>query len=131
MKSSPGGEISIGDLAGRFGLAASVLRHWEHERLLPPARRVSGRRRYSEEDAYRVAAILMYKAAGLALPEIAAMLEQRSRVRRAMLDRKRIQLQARIEQTEVAMRLIDEARLCRSANFLRCGYFRSIVKEHV
>jgi hypothetical protein len=38
-------ELTIGELAARFGLATHVLRHWETKGLLSPARRVAGRRR--------------------------------------------------------------------------------------
>jgi DNA-binding transcriptional MerR regulator len=39
--------FGIGELAGRFGLATHVLRHWEAAGLLIPAARVGGRRQYT------------------------------------------------------------------------------------
>jgi MerR family copper efflux transcriptional regulator len=49
---------SIGEVAARFGLPTHVLRHWEAEGLLTPAR-AGGRRRYTDADLYRVAAIVV------------------------------------------------------------------------
>ncbi|WP_236700641.1 helix-turn-helix domain-containing protein [Allosalinactinospora lopnorensis] len=54
MKST-GTEYSIGEIAGRFGLATHVLRHWEAAGVLRPARRVNGRRRYDPEHLAQVA----------------------------------------------------------------------------
>jgi MerR family transcriptional regulator, copper efflux regulator len=48
-------------VAERFGLATHVLRHWESEGLLPPVRD-GDRRRYTDADQNRVAAILLAKA---------------------------------------------------------------------
>lgn len=55
---------SIGEVAARFGLPTHVLRHWEAEGLLTPAR-AGDRRRYTDADLYRVAAILISKGGGL------------------------------------------------------------------
>src|SRR5262249_30579296 len=57
MKSS--GELTIGELANRFGLATHVLRHWESMGLLVPGRDRGGQRRYGDGDLARVALILM------------------------------------------------------------------------
>jgi DNA-binding transcriptional MerR regulator len=64
MKSS---EMSIGELATRFGLAPHVLRHWESMGLLTPNRETGGQRRYDDADLARVAMILMGKEAGFGL----------------------------------------------------------------
>src|SRR3990170_4422751 len=68
---------SIGDVAARFGLPTHVLRHWEAEGLLAPARD-GDRRRYTDEDLYLVAAILISKEAGFGLADIRKMLSARS-----------------------------------------------------
>ena len=62
-------EYSIGELAARFGLATHVLRHWEDEGLLSPARRVAGRRVYGTAQVARVADILLGKEAGFRLAQ--------------------------------------------------------------
>ncbi len=40
------GELSIGEVAGRAGLATSAIRYYEREGLLPRAGRRSGQRVY-------------------------------------------------------------------------------------
>ena len=65
---------SVGELADRFELPTHVLRHWESVGLLAPERDAAGRRRYREDDAYRVAAIVSSKAAGMSLDQIRSLL---------------------------------------------------------
>ncbi len=66
------GELTIGELAERFGLATHVLRHWESMGLIEPARRAGGQRRYGRDALVRVALILRGKEAGLGLRELSA-----------------------------------------------------------
>ena len=66
MKSSSGRTWSVGEVAERFGLATHVLRHWEDEHLLEPARDAAGRRRYDRDDLVRVGALGLVGGLGLA-----------------------------------------------------------------
>jgi MerR family copper efflux transcriptional regulator len=66
--------LTIGQLAARFGLAPHVLRHWEAKGLISPAKRASGRRRYREDQAARVAVIVRGKEAGFSLTQIGEVL---------------------------------------------------------
>ncbi|MDX3192475.1 MerR family transcriptional regulator [Streptomyces sp. MN03-5084-2B] len=75
---------SIGEVAARFGLPAHVLRYWEAEGLLAPAR-AGARRRYTDADLRRVAAILVAKEAGFELADIRSMLTARSAAGRAAM----------------------------------------------
>lgn len=63
-------ELGIGELARRSGIAASALRYYEALGILPPAPRVSGRRRYDERAVRTVAAIRAAQDAGFSLHEI-------------------------------------------------------------
>ena len=63
-------ELTIGDLAHRAGLATSAIRYYERVGLLPPAARVSGQRRYGEDDVARLAFIGAAQHAGFTLAEI-------------------------------------------------------------
>src|SRR5258708_2266239 len=67
MKSSP---MTIGQVAGRFGLPTHVLRHWESMGLLRPTRVAGDRRRYTRDDLARVASIVVVKRAGRSLVDI-------------------------------------------------------------
>jgi MerR family transcriptional regulator, copper efflux regulator len=72
MKSSrDDAEMTIGEIAQRFGLPTHVLRHWESVGLLAPTRAVAGRRRYDRDHLYRVAVILRAKEAGFGLDAFA------------------------------------------------------------
>lgn len=65
----------IGEIARRFGLAASTLRWWEKCGLLAPSAREAGRRRYDEGDVRRIALIQMWQASAMmSLDEIGALL---------------------------------------------------------
>jgi DNA-binding transcriptional MerR regulator len=66
---TPGGLLTIGELARRAGVTASALRYYEELGLLPPPARISGQRRYPESAARLVGAILLYSDAGFTLAE--------------------------------------------------------------
>lgn len=124
MKST---ELSIGDVAHRFGLASHVLRHWEAVGLLGPAR-AGGRRRYGADDLYRVAVILRAKQAGLGLDQIRQMIATTDRTERtAILTRQRQQLQQRLAATQQALDLVNGALTCEHPDFTACPHFQRTV----
>ena len=114
MKSSAvDDDLTIGDLARRFGLATHVLRHWESMGLLDPGRAAGGQRRYGHADLMRVAMVLMGKEAGISLRELAAMLASGNPMDRADLLRQHAaELDQRIAQAQAAKDLIEEALSC-------------------
>jgi DNA-binding transcriptional MerR regulator len=128
MKSSREANLSIGQLAERFGLRTSLLRHWDAIGVLRPSARTSGRRRYTEDDAYRVGVILFCRQAGLTLPEIRVMLSsRRSKQRQAMLRHKAAELDRRIEETRAARRMAGELLHCTAPDPVACPRFRDAV----
>ena len=63
-------EMTIGEVAKRTGLRTSALRYYEDAGVLPPPKRVNGRRLYGEE-AVRVVEVLRFaQRAGFTLDEI-------------------------------------------------------------
>ncbi|MBC7307897.1 MAG: MerR family transcriptional regulator, partial [Dietzia sp.] len=68
-------DLSIGATADRFGIATHVLRYWEDEGLIAPARDASGYRRYGPDDLVRIAVILRNQLAGMTLDQIGALLD--------------------------------------------------------
>ena len=66
--------IAITELARRSGVAASALRYYEAQGLLPAQRAASGRRVYARSELRRVAFIRAAQAVGLTLDEIRAAL---------------------------------------------------------
>ena len=67
---------TVGEVAERFSLTARTLRHWEAQGLLAPtARSWSNYRLYSSEDCVRVQRIVIYRATGMKLMDIKALLD--------------------------------------------------------
>ncbi|WP_280253363.1 MerR family transcriptional regulator [Nocardia abscessus] len=124
-----GGEVSIGELAARFGLATHVLRHWEDVGLLAPRRDGAGRRRYRDDDAEIVAMILLGKQVGLSLDELAALFAEASdrTARRELLRAHRDQLAHRISRDTAALETISHALDCDAEDFRECPHFRAEV----
>lgn len=125
MKSS---ELTIGDLARRFGLATHVLRHWESEGLLAPARAAGGQRRYGEEDLYRVALILMSKEAGVSLRELRGFLVTGGD--KDMLRGHLAVLEQRIQEAQAAKALIEHALEC-PIKLMECPHARERIAARI
>ncbi|HEX6352253.1 MerR family transcriptional regulator [Actinophytocola sp.] len=116
---------SIGEVADRFGLPAHVLRHWESEGLLTPARD-GNRRRYSDADLYRVRAILIAKEAGFALADIRTMLGTRTAaVRHEVAARHMAALSERIAKAQAAMAMLEGGLECPHDDLMTCPNFQS------
>ncbi|NKZ02225.1 MerR family transcriptional regulator [Actinomadura latina] len=128
MKSS--GQMSIGALAGRFGLATHVLRHWESVGLLAPARDAAGRRRYTAADLTRVAVILRAKDAGLSLEAIGTLTAGFDLgKRRETLRREAEALRHRIATAQASLELLEGALGCEHEDITECPRFQQTVAE--
>ncbi|HET6710130.1 MerR family transcriptional regulator [Amycolatopsis sp.] len=120
---------SIGEVAARFGLPTHVLRYWEAEGLLTPAR-VGARRRYTDADLRRVAAILVAKEAGFELADIRSMLTDSSAAgRAAMAARQRERLRARIARAQAALELLEGD--CPHDDLMTCPHFRTLLDRQL
>jgi MerR family redox-sensitive transcriptional activator SoxR len=62
--------MKIGELAARAGLAASAIRYYESQGLLPAPHRASGQRRYPDDAVHRVLLIRFAGEMGFTLQEI-------------------------------------------------------------
>jgi DNA-binding transcriptional MerR regulator len=119
--------MGIGALAGRFGLAAHVLRHWESVGLPAPARDAAGRRRYGSADVVRVGAILRGKEAGLSLDAIRALTAGDRRTRRDVLRREADALRARIAAARASLSVVECALGCTHEELTECPHHRQQV----
>ncbi len=120
---------SIGEVASRFGLPTHVLRHWESEGLLAPVRQ-GDRRRYTDDDLYRVAAILVAKEAGFALPDIRAMLTAGSApTRHEVMARHRAALLTRIARAQAALAMVEGGQTCEHDDLMTCQHFRGLLRD--
>ena len=63
-------EFTISEVARQVGVQSSAIRYYEQIGLLPPARRVSGQRRYDSTMLYRLAVIQRARQLGFTLDEI-------------------------------------------------------------
>ena len=63
-------DYTIGQIARRASVAASAIRYYEHEGLLPPPPRRGGRRVYGAEVLKQLAGIELAKTAGFSIKEI-------------------------------------------------------------
>lgn len=131
MKSSPKVRWSVGELAQRFDLPTHVLRHWEAMGLLAPERDAGGRRRYREDDAYRVAVIVSSKAAGMSLEQIGSLLDAEADGRRKILTDHLADLEARMAEMERSRHLTEHALECRAHDIATCPHFRAHVADLV
>lgn len=129
MKSSP---LTIGEVAGHFGVPAHVLRHWESVGLLAPARVEGGRRRYTHDDLVRVASIVEMKRAGLPLPDIRDFLAAiRTPARKDVLRRNQRTLQAKMAALRSALDLIEASLNCSHEDITTCPNYRARIAELV
>lgn len=130
MKSSPP-RWSVGELAARFELPTHVLRYWEDRGLLTPGRDAGGRRRYGEDDAYRVAVIVSSKAAGMTLEQIRSLLDGQAWDRHQILTAHLAELEQRRAEMERSARLTEHALSCRAHDIATCPGFRAHVADLV
>lgn len=132
MKSSAvDDELTIGELADRFGLATHVLRHWESMGLLAPGRAAGGQRRYGKADLMRVAVVLMGKEAGIGLRELSVVLATGDPMDRADLLRRHVaELDQRIARAQAAKDLIEEALEC-PLSFEECPRARERISARI
>lgn len=120
---------SIGEVADHFGLATHVLRHWEAEGLLAPTRD-GDRRRYTDADMNRVAAIVVAKQAGFGLPDIRAMLAARTATERhKVLARQQAALVARIAKAQAAMAMLEGGLECPHDDVMTCPTFQEFLRH--
>ncbi len=64
--------LTIGDLAGRTGLAVSAIRFYETHGIVHPVRNAGGHRRYGKHDLRRLSVAMAAQRLGFSLAEIAA-----------------------------------------------------------
>jgi MerR family transcriptional regulator, copper efflux regulator len=106
-----------------------VLRHWESEGLLSPARD-GAHRRYSDTDLYRVASILLAKEAGFGLPDIRAMLASgTAAARHEVMTRHRDALRERITRAQAALAMLEGGLNCTHDDLMRCPHFQGLVRD--
>jgi MerR family redox-sensitive transcriptional activator SoxR len=125
---TPGGLLTIGELARRAGVNASALRYYEELGLLPAPARISGQRRYPESAARLVAAILLYSDAGFTLAEQKALLAASASTpgdRRQLMQRKLAELDEQIARAQAIREAISHGLRCPHDDITQCPSFNA------
>jgi len=127
-------ELTISEVARQVGVQPSAIRYYEKIGLLPPARRVSGQRRYDSTMLYRLAVVQRARQLGFTLDEIRQLFfdvrnATRASERWRQLSRKKMaELDDLIEGIESVRRLLGKMmQNCRCETLEQCGkeIFRS------
>jgi len=103
--------LTIGQLARRCGISRSTLLYYEKQGLLAPARSAAGYRRYREADVARAEQIRAWRATGMDIPAIAALLRDASHA--GPVERRLQEIAAEMarlrEQQDVLLRVLGKA----------------------
>jgi DNA-binding transcriptional MerR regulator len=125
---TPGGLLTISELARRAGVTASALRYYEELGLLPAPARVSGQRRYPESAARLVAGILLYSDSGFTLAEQKTLLAAgvgTPRDRRRLMQRKLAELDEQIARAQAIREAISHGLRCPHDDITQCPNFNA------
>lgn len=117
--------MTIGEVAKATGFAASAIRYYEQEGLLPKAARIGGRRQYDPSIVERLALVDRARACGFTLPETRRLFSgfregtPPSERWRLLAERKIAELEE-LERKIAAMKAMLQ-RPCRCADLDECG----------
>jgi MerR family redox-sensitive transcriptional activator SoxR len=107
-------ELSIGEVARRTGIQASAIRYYERVGVLPPARLVHTKRRYSPDIFQQLLLIQCAQAAGLTIAEMRQVLNPENGTHnaggwRALVHHKLLEMEQRKQDIERMQRILNEA----------------------
>jgi DNA-binding transcriptional MerR regulator len=126
--------LTIGELSRRTGVATSALRYYDDLRLLRPAARVSGHRRYPPDAVGAVGTILFLRDVGFTLDEIRRLLAARWKSRGAwheLARRKIVELDERIADARAARVAVEHALACPHDDIVACPNFQEVVRRRL
>ena len=119
--------LTIGEVADRTGIAASALRYYEREGLIPLADRRGGKRVYGEDILDRLALIAVAKAAGFKVAEIRTLLSGFARRTppgqrwRKLAHAKLAELEERMAEVERMKRVLEAVTRCECPTLEECS----------
>lgn len=121
------GQLGIGEVAARCGIASSAIRYYESEGLLPKAGRHGGRRYYDEAILDRLGMIDLAKQAGFTIAEIKQLMRgfggrtPPSQRWQALTQRKLAELEERIAEAERMKQVLARLARCHCPSVEDCG----------
>jgi MerR family transcriptional regulator, redox-sensitive transcriptional activator SoxR len=119
--------FAIGEVARRAGIAASAIRYYERQGLVPRADRRGGKRVYDEDILDRLALIQLAKSAGFRVAEIQTLLRGFGLRTppgprwRALAERKVAELEARSAEVERMKRVLEVVARCECPTLGDCS----------
>lgn len=120
-------ELRIGQVAEKVGIAASAIRYYEAEGLIPKPARRSGQRVYDRGVVDRLALIEVAKAAGFTIGQIKKLLSGFSRKTppgerwRALAEAKLVELDERIAEAERMKKVLRKVTSCACPTIEDCS----------
>jgi DNA-binding transcriptional MerR regulator len=112
----------IGDVAERTGLAASAIRYYEQQGLIPRARRVAGRRQFDEKDLAPLRVVQLAIDAGFSIAEARQLVRDFGRDRwRRLAEKKRLEIRATAARLETMDELLAKLLRCECPSIEVCG----------
>ena len=106
-------EMSIGEVARRAGIPASTIRYYESMHVLPPARLVNTKRRYTADIFPGLTLVRIAKDAGLTVEEMRLVLnsqhEQTHGGWRDLARQKLLEVEQRMQQLARMRHILEEA----------------------
>jgi DNA-binding transcriptional MerR regulator len=101
-------ELTVGEVAQRFGITVRTLHHYDEIGLLTPSRRTAaGYRVYTPTDLTRLSQIIVYRRLEFPLDEIATLLNEGDTVSHLIRQRERVM--ARLDEMKDLVEAIDQA----------------------
>lgn len=101
--------LTIGGAASLVGISVRTLHHWDAIGLIVPSGRTSsGYRVYSDADIARIHRVLVYRELGIALSDIAEVLDDPTADPQEHLRRQRSQLTSQIDRLQAMLKAVDQ-----------------------
>lgn len=120
-------DFGIGEIADKAGIATSTIRYYEEIGLLPPAERVSGKRRYNKGILDKLRVILLAKQVGFSIGEIQTLLHEfpdntpPSERWRTLAEYKIPEIEAQIQQMKPMKSLLESTLSCQCKTLEDCA----------
>ncbi len=118
-------QLSISEVARQVGLRPSAIRYYEKLKILTPARRVGGQRRYDISVVHQLAVLRRAQEVGFTLDEVRELffgLGKISTKWNTVAKRKMIELDARMEQIQTMKDLLHRLQTrCHCDTVEQCG----------
>ena len=116
---------SIGQVAEMFGMPISTLRYYDKQGLFPNMERVSGIRRFSEQEIEALRVIECLKKAGMEIKDIRQFMDwcvegpATYPQRKAMFEAQRVHMEAELEQMNRTLDMLK----------FKCWYYEQAIRD--